>query len=126
FGGQAENQGGSDEAFEYRVSSVECGGSGTLGGCSLEAHSSTLGLPRGKPRAVDDHIYFLRAFDLKNLRDRMAAFGRCFPMNLVKAVAGAIFAQFFEIPTLADLPLNVEAKQTTVEKQRGQILSFGQ
>ena len=72
-----------------------------------------------KPGRVYDDIDFLRALDLKNFGDGFSAAGGGFPMNFIETIAGAVLAQFFEIPSLADLALRMKAQRSAMKKLIG-------
>ena len=45
-------------------------------------------------------------------------------MDLVEAVAGDVFAQFFEVAAFADLALGMQAEGAPMQKQGGQVLAL--
>ena len=108
--GQPEHQRGGDETLQtevrFEVSRLRLSGGPRLGRTWLRG---------AQPRGVHDHIDLLGPFDLENLRDRPAPPGGGLPVDFIVAVAGNVFAQFFEIAALADLPLRVEAEGAPVQ-----------
>src|SRR6185369_16188410 len=137
FRRQADDQRGGDEALERGRSFEFCEsrsgfrvpGSEFFRRGRLPTRNSKLGTrncPRRQPRRVDDDIHFLRALDLKNFGDGMAAFGGGFPVDFIVTVAGNVFAQFLKLPAFADLPLGVQTEGAAIEKQRRQTLSLGE
>ncbi len=58
---------------------------------------------RGQTRGIDDDVDLLRALDLKNFGDGLAAARGGFPVNLIETVAWSIFAQLFEFAAAAQL-----------------------
>ncbi len=85
FGGEADEEGGGNVAFDGILAGAEAGG-------------------------VEGDVDLLGAFDLENLGDRAAAAGGGLPMNVLGAVAGDVVAQFFKFPALADLALDMTAE----------------
>ncbi len=54
----------------------------------------------------------------------MTALGGGLPVDFIETVAGDIFAQFLELPSLAVLTPNMNAVAAPVEEERGQVVSF--
>ena len=45
-------------------------------------------------------------------------------MNFVVAIAGHVFAEFFEVTAFAQLALRVHAEGTAIQEQCGEIFAF--
>ncbi len=76
------------------------------------ARSSAVSFPAGRAESREASmidIDFLGALHLKNFGDRAAAARGGFPVNLIEAVAGDVFAKFFELAAAADLAHGVES-----------------
>jgi len=67
----------------------------------------------------------LGAFDLEDFGDGVASFGGGFPVNFVIAVAGEIFAKFFEVSALADGATGVGSEGAAFEEDGGDVFTFG-
>ncbi len=109
LGGDAEDEGGGDEALEH---GGLAGGSGFEDGAGAEAGG------------VEDHIDLLGALDLEDFGDGMAALGGGFPVDFVVAVAGDVLAEFLEFAAFADLPAGVDAGVAAVEEQGGDVFAL--
>jgi len=74
-----------------------------------------------EPRGVDRHVDLLRLLNLEDFGDRMATFGSGLPVDLIEAVTGDIFAQFFELSSLAVLAPHMNAVAAPLRKSAARL-----
>ena len=54
----------------------------------------------------------------------MAALGGGFPVDVLEAVAGDVFAELLEVAPAPDLALGVDAERAAIQEQRGEAVSI--